>query len=583
MHRTPPFFPPLSFLAALCLLGAWGCNGETHVQNLEPGTSPQAKDIDPVTGKPVDPVTGKPVDPVTRKPVDPPVTQAPPDPTSRHLRRLTALQYRLTVEDALGTFFESKDFPQFNDDIPTVGMSNDPERLRVTDSNVDAFLASTQALALKSMASTPKVSACLAQTSEACFGELVEEVGLKLWRRPVEAQEKADLLELRRTIAQASGSRQDQVEFLLQALLASPQMLYRSELGVEEGEFWRLTPYELASALSYTLWNAPPDQTLLELARQDKLQSAEALLAQADRMSQDPRVAESLAEFFIDYLKFETILIKEKAEHLGLTSEVRAAMIEGVRMDLVEVFEQPGATLLDPFFLDSFYVNKLTAPFFGVNSDSETFEKVAMDSSQRLGLLSHPIFLSIHSSKGNSGIVKRGVFALEQLLCVHLGDPPPSIEPIARPEGFDPDKVTSRKALHVLHSSQAACVGCHRSIDPAGYGFENYDAAGRWRTVEKEEVQIDAGGTLPLAGEALEFKDSVGYIRALVGSRSMRRCLSNSFVTYVLGDGPKRAEGDAVFSQFNAKDGEVKAVLQSLIATPSFTLRAQKKETSHAK
>ena len=252
-------------------------------------------------------------------------------------------------------------------------------------------------------------------------------------------------------------------------------------------------------------------------------------------------------------------------------------------MDLVEVFEQPGASLLDPFFLEGFYVNKLTAPFFGLSSNSQEFEKVAMDPTQRAGILSHPIFLSVHAAKGNSGIVKRGVFTLEQLLCVHLGSPPPSIEPAETPAGFDPDRVTSREELHVLHSSQAACVGCHTVIDPAGYGFENYDSAGNWRTVERKDITIDASGTLSVFGEDLKFQDSVGYINALVNSQSMRKCLSNSFVTYVLGDGPKRAEGDAVFAQFDAKEGDVQAVLQSLIATPSFTLRAQRKETSHVK
>ena len=264
MHRNSFFFPPLSLLAALCLLGAWGCNGENSSQSIASDgmtTDASGKVIDPVTGKPTDPT--KTIDPVTGKPVTP----EPLDPTSRHLRRLTALQYRLTVESALGSFFEGKDFPRFDDDIPTVGMSNDPARLRVSDANIDAFLSSTQALALKSMASTPEVSACLAQSDDGCFGALVDTFGLKLWRRPVMSEEKADLLKFRQNVADSSGSRQDQMEFLIQAMLASPQMLYRSELGEQEGGFYRLTPYELASALSYTLWNAPPDATLMDLGQ----------------------------------------------------------------------------------------------------------------------------------------------------------------------------------------------------------------------------------------------------------------------------------------------------------------------------
>ena len=170
--------------------------------------------------------------------------------------------------------------------------------------------------------------------------------------------------------------------------------------------------------------------------------------------------------------------------------------------------------------------------------------------------------------------MKRGVFTLEQLLCVELDAPPADIsEAEDVPEDFDDATSTSREVLTVRHSSQATCVGCHRIIDPAGFGFENYDGAGRFRTVEKGDVQIDASGELAVHGETLSYENSIGYIDALVGSEALRSCLSDQFFTYVLGEEPRLAEREALYQAFDSSDGSVETMFQSIVSTPSFTAR----------
>lgn len=551
-------------LGGLMTLGVFGCKGDLALQSDSPGmlNQPEGTEGSPNANNGGGTIT---------------TPQGEVEPTLAHLRRLTPAQYENTVRYALGDVFAEEDLPQFGDDIPTIGLNNDPSSLRVSGVNIDSLYQATQALAQAAVADTPVVRDCVAATGDACFGEFVEDIGQKLWRRPLSGEEKDDLEASRLRVAEAPGTRAEQAEFLMMALLASPNMIYRKELGVAEDGVQKLSDYEIASALSYTLWNAPPDVELLQAAADGELSDEEGLREQAQRMADDPRVADAFAEFFIDYLKIEAIYSKEKIDELGLTPEARASLVDGIRQDLREIFSVPGATLLDPFRAMSFRVDENSAEFFGVPVTAESeFEVVAMDPSQRLGVLSHPAFLSVHAGEGDSGIVKRGVFTLEQLLCVELGAPPADIsESEDVPEDFNDDEATSREVLSVRHSSQATCVGCHRIIDPAGFGFENYDSVGKYREVEKGDVAINAGGELQVGQEILTFDNSIGYIDALVSSEALRSCLTDQYFTYVLGDEPRRVEREMLYAAFDENDGALDALVDSMISTPSFTARNQ--------
>ncbi len=554
--------------AGLLSLGALGCKGEMGLFADDPG----------VFEDPTNPGTTSNNNSGGGGTVTTPMGEVVP--TSAHLRRLTPAQYANTVRYALGDVFSQEDLPQFGDDIPIIGLNNDPSSLRVSGVNIDSLYQSTEVLAQAAVQNTPVVRDCVAASGDACFAEIADDLGSKLWRRPLTDAEKQDLEASRQRVADAPGTRAEQAEFLVMALLASPNMLYRTELGVAEGDVQKLTDYELASALSYTLWNAPPDQELRDLAAAGELSHTDTLKEQARRMADDPRVAEAFTEFFIDYLKIEAIFSKEKIDELGLTPEARASLVEGIREDLRQIFSVPGATLLDPFRAMSFHVDENSAEFFGVPvTQQEGFEVISMDPDQRLGVLSHPAFLSVHAGEGDSGIVKRGVFTLEQLLCVELGAPPADIsESEDVPEDFNDDEATSREVLSVRHSSQPTCVGCHRIIDPAGFGFENYDSVGRYRTVEKGDVEIDASGELQIGQEVLNFDNSIGYIDALVESEALRSCLTDQYFTYVLGDEPRRVEREMLYAAFDENDGALDALVESMIETPSFTVRNEKLE-----
>ncbi len=547
------------YLAVLTFVGlSLGCQGEVAVFSDDPGWSPGTANNRSENNR----FTGN------NLPEGVPV-----ELTAPHLRRLTPIQFENTVRYALGDVFTQDDLPEFGDDIPIIGLNNNPDSLRVNDVNVDSLYNAIQALAQAAVEGTPVVQQCVAAADDVCWGAMIDDVGHKLWRRPVTDVERQDLLGARAQMAPVA-TRAEQAEFIVMALIGSPNTMFRREVGVDDDGILSMGQFEIASAMSYTIWNAPPDETLYQLAVDGQLDDPEVRIEQVRRMQEDPRFADAMAEFFIDYLKFEALFSKTKIGELGLTPEARQSLVEGARRDLKAAFSAPEATLLDPFRSTNFHIDQNGASFFDVPVSSGDYEVVSMDPTQRLGILSHPGFLSVHAGEGDSGIVKRGVFTLEQLLCIELGTPPANIDGTDDvPEGFDDATATSREVLTVRHSSQASCVGCHRVIDPAGFGFENYDSAGRYRTVEKGSVQIDASGELLLGPETLTYADSIGYIDALTNSEALQSCLSDTFFTYVIGNEPHLAEREALYTTFQESGGDVSALVEAIVTTPSFTAR----------
>jgi hypothetical protein len=571
-------------LIASLLVGA-GCTGE--IKTMWSG-DPEDAYLDPSNPDELI-VPGKP--PIKNPMVNADMGTGVVDPdveiehTSVYVRRLTQLQYHNTVRQALGDYLVEEDMPNFSDAIPTLNFSNNPNFLSINDSNVTALYNASGRIAAKSVTENAALSACVSASDEACFEQLIEDLGAKLWRRPLTGVEISDLNEARQRVAGAGATRAEQAEFIVQALLLNIHTFYRTEIGemasAAPGEDVQLDEYELAQALSYTLWNEPPDAALLELAASGELSQPEVYRAQVQRMVKDERVASAMTEFFADYLKLDKLFIKEKDAAFGLTPAAKEALVSGVREDLRAIFEVPGATMLDPFEATNFSVNGTSATFFGVDVTSAEFERVALDPNERYGVLTHPAFLSVHSGRKDSSIIKRGVFTLEQLLCQHLEPAPANIPPVAPedlPADFDPDKVTTREALFVQHTAQTQCIVCHKTIDPAGYGFENYDGSGRWRTTEKDNIAINAAGSLDVSGEVLTYTTSVDYARAIKNSDAMRACLSRQFMSYVLGEEPGEPEQAAFLEAFNTSEGNLETILESVLMTPSFATRQTTQE-----
>lgn len=493
------------------------------------------------------------------------------------LRRLTAKQYRNTLTAAFGSI-DGVALPDFEDDNPTIGLANDPSKLEITTVSIDSLYASTQALAEHVIATGP-IAACIEDTEDTCFGEVIDTYGKKLWRRPVSAEERTDLLEGVAAVAMETATRAEQMSFVIQALVMSPNTLFRVELGAGPNPTKQLTDHELASLLAYTLWDEPPDDALMAAADQGTLSEPTTFEAQTRRMIADDRFTRALAAFYWDYLNLENILTVPKAEELGLTPEARAALATSAEQTLLEMLSAPDAAVMSVFGGQTFAVDATSAPFFGMDPAglTATPTPVQVNAAEREGILTHPAFLAVHAGQGNTGIVKRGVFTLEQLLGYDLPDPPDditSVDPAELPP-FDPDQTSTREIFRMTHSAQARCMFCHDIIDPAGYGYENYDPVGRFRLTEKQDVPIDASGVLEVNGETLRFADGPEYMRALASSTSMREKVLASYFEYALGQRGDGCEIEAFRAKVGEANDDVRVMAETLVNTDSFAVREE--------
>ena len=326
----------------------------------------------------------------------------------------------------------------------------------------------------------------------------------------------------------------------LSIILGSPGFLYLNEPGDEEAPR-SLNDRELAVRLAYFLWSSPPDATLLELAERNHLSDPKMLRQQVDRMIADSRSDEFVSGFVhqwldmerLDFFQFDVTL------HREFDASTRASARQEVYQSFSYLLRNGDKSRLGNL-LNSDYViiNGLLATFYGIDGVSgDAFRKVKLPAeSPRGGLLGMTAIHAMGSDGLNSSPVERGAWVLRHL----LNDPPPPAPPnvpqISRLEG---QILTTRERLSA-HMEEAQCASCHRKIDPIGFGLENFDAAGKWRTQDFDGVgkrmkvwNIDASGTFHKGPKFSDYYE----LRDLIAEREddFARGFAEHLIGYALG------------------------------------------------
>ena len=271
-----------------------------------------------------------------------------------------------------------------------------------------------------------------------------------------------------------------------------------------------LDAYELASKLSYFLWNAPPDQRLLELAAKNALH--QSLDAEIERMIRDPRFGQFVTEFVSQWLsldKFDVVAI-DAQKFPKLTRDTKTALRQEPIQVVRHLIENnlPLRNLIDSDFV---VANEVTANYYGLGSRTESgfrFVPIQHDSSHLGGVLTQASILSGLSDGREPNPVKRGAWFARKIIAMPPDDPPPNVPKL--PED-DTSKLTLREKLE-RHRNQKGCVKCHSGIDPWGIPFETFDAGGLF----KKDPGIDARSTLP---DKAEIKDLNGLKAYLAHNR----------------------------------------------------------------
>jgi hypothetical protein len=380
-----------------------------------------------------------------------------------------------------------------------------------------------------------------------CARTIVESLAHRAYRRRVTPSEVARLTTLIAAVKRDGGSFEDGVATALQAMLLSPHFLFRLErlpampLPIASARI--LSQHELASRLSYFLWSSMPDDALLTAADRGKLSQPAALAAQVKRMLLDPKshaLVENFGGQWLQVRRLESVKPDRKRfpqfdEYLRLSMQRETELF-------FESIVREDRSILDFIDADYTYLNERLANFYNVpNVQGTEFRKVSFPTdAHRGGLLGQASVLTISSYANRTSPVLRGKWVLENLVGTPPPPPPPDVP------NLDEAKLglsSSMRQQLELHRQNAICASCHVRMDPLGFGLENFDAIGAWRTMDGQ-FPINASGTLP---DGKSFDGPSGLISILKGQPdAFAECLTRKMLIYALGRGLERDDDAAV-------------------------------------
>ena len=497
------------------------------------------------------------------------------------LGRLTHAQYDNTVRALLG--IEASPSEGFLDD-PVVGVfDNDASALFVTGRLVRDYMRAAEELAEMAVADEERLGElvpCEPEAGAACAGAFIEAFGRRAFRRPLsdDELERYEGLFQRGAGLFAEGSAfSGGVRIVIEAMLQSPSFLYRQELGrgVRELDGW-----EIASRLSYLLWNSTPDDELLDAAEAGQLDSPQGVAAAARRLLADPRARDAIDDFHRQWFELDRFggLTKNPEAFPQWSPEVADSMREEVLHFVRRVVFELGGSYVDLLTLPETYVDAELAELYGVQGDfGDEMELVELDAEERAGMLTQVGFLASHAHAVQTSPIHRGVLLQRRILCNPLPAPPGDVDPSIPPVGGEIE--TTREAVEI-HTSDAACIGCHNVINEPGFSFEIYDAIGRTRS-DENGVRIDASGSIVLDGETFAFDDAVELSHAIAYSDTGPRCYATQWFRYANMRQELPTDActlDGLTEAWAASDYQIEELLVALTQTASFRYRAEPQE-----
>jgi hypothetical protein len=304
------------------------------------------------------------------------------------------------------------------------------------------------------------------------------------------------------------------VQRVVLRVLLSPRFLYREiDGGADE--------YDTASRLSFALWDAPPDQALLDAAAAGKLATREQVMQQAERILPDPRTHAKLREFFHMWLRLDPApdVSKDAKCFPGFDPAVVADLRTSLDLSLEDAAWNGDSDFRKLLLADDLYLNGRLAKFYGANLPADAdFQKVKLDAGRRAGVLTHPYLLAAFAHVTATSPIHRGVLLARGVLGLTLHPPPEAFIPL--PESLHPDLTTRERIM--LQTKPESCQSCHGVINPLGFTLEHFDAVGRYRDQDNGKP-IDATGSYKTrTGETVQFDGARPLGEYLAGSEEVQ-------------------------------------------------------------
>jgi hypothetical protein len=487
------------------------------------------------------------------------------------LRRMTHLQLNNTLFELLGV---TGDPAQGIAPDEMVGPFVSNSRTPITDLLVEQHQELAVAVTAEVMSRRNEIAGCSLDTEESCPASFVDNWGARAYRRPLEEVERQSYLAL--WSLGAEQSRDAAFRLVVETVLQSPFFLYHVDVGITGvvgSTPTPLTGYELASRLSYFLWNTMPDQELFDRAADGTLDDDAVLEAQVERMLSHERAAATIAGFHTQWLKVGDLGTSEKDATLfpTYTPEVRAAMVEEIG-GFADHIVRDGDGLMSSLFLSP--LSPLPAELYGVYgvtpSGQPSGTLVELNASERAGLLTRAAFLTAHSHRDQTSPVHRGLVVRENLLCQLLEAPPATVNNVPP----SPTPATTTRERFARHNEDVSCAGCHRLMDPIGLGFESYDPIGAFRT-------MDGGSPVDATGELIEVDETVAGLfdgpielsQKLANSDDVADCMASQWFRYALGRVESTADActmAAIRKGFYVSGHNIRELLTEIVKSDAF-------------
>jgi Protein of unknown function (DUF1588)/Protein of unknown function (DUF1592)/Protein of unknown function (DUF1595)/Protein of unknown function (DUF1585) len=555
--RRPPFLGA----AFVVLLWLAGCDGQIG--------SPQG--LDP-RGPPVDPPASTTTSGATTggsttggsstttggmPPLDCTSTHAPPF----RARLLSPTQYNNTVSDLVKVGGDpSKDFGG-----AVSGQLDDLSVERRANAAADVAQLAVAALAQWAPCAPPAVAAVT------CEAQIIDRLGARAYRHPLEASERQEL----QVLFDAGVKEKDfatGVEWFLAGLLQSPDVLYqfvRLEPGEAAGEVRPIRGYEIASRLSYFLWDSTPDDALVAAA--DALADATRLDAELDRMLKDTRFSLGVTAFYGSWLRlgsFGEIARDDPMFNTDLVHSLETSLL----MSATELYADPAPNVASLFSGQAYYLDGVMRAFYGLAGTTTGFASTDMPGQGRRGILTHPALMALFARPGETNPISRGLYLRRIVMCQDL-PPPPAGVPIPPLPPITPG-LSTRDRLD-QHAHEPLCASCHNLIDPPGYALESFDQVGRFRSADSGRP-IDTSGVMTEAGDLDgAFAKGDELLARIAESRDVRGCFAQKYFEHAVSRDVAKEDAcsmDALQKSF-VTSGNLKELALAIAKSDSFRYR----------
>ena len=501
------------------------------------------------------------------------------------VRRLTHSQYDNTVRDLLGDY--SRPASHFPPEDYVDGFKNQLRYQSLPPLLVDAYSTSAEKLALNAFRAGDVNGLIPCKPSgandTACRDQFVRRFGLRAFRRPLQDDEFKRYTAAFSVQAKSSGKFLEGARMIVEAMLQSPDFLFH----LEGGPGGRFADYDIASRLSYLLWDTMPDNALLDSAAKGDLRTAAGREAAARRLLADTRARGALDEFFQEWLRFDRVLnaSKEQRRFPEFSLEMAQNMVEETRL-LLDHLVWDDRNFMELFTADYAFVSADLASLYKLPTPPGQFELMRFPpDSPRAGLLGEASFLAANAGPTETSPTQRGIFIREQLLCQQVPPPPPNVD-TNLPEATA-DKPLTRRQRMMDHEVNPLCSSCHRLMDPIGFGLESFDALGRYRTHEtiliegasgkrgsEKKINLDLDTRGDVAGiPNSEFSDARQLGKILSQSKVCQECMVRQVFRYAYGRMENSGDENTIHqldAEFQNSGFHFKQLLTGLVMAPQF-------------